>query len=538
MFVSALLFGATFLLMAEGGSANTDYERYDYVVNVRNGVYWIIDSKTWEPLGSDVDFSDLFNSKLMRLVKDTENKKSVFIDSGTYLVRSTLWPVSGLQLKGAEDAVLIFDDGQPARQSSLIHIGQNNAPIVIEGLTIDGNMQNTPNGGQLLYLNGASMVTVKNCTFRNGFEHGIFSYESNGPNQPSLIIAENEIYNIRKSGIYLSPRDGNVSIFSNTLHAIGLEGVDGNAAIYCGNVPNLIIAQNHIFNVQGAFVVGGCYNVGGIVVRSHTGGEIYIRENLIQNISGQGLLLFNVLGADVTANIISDIFYHGIYLEGSPNSTVRGNIIHNSTDGIVIGSYYPFFSTRAIAIDNTIENCRAHGLVIDSDSSEAIDNTILNCGSNWAGSKITLDYTKSGILCYSNHSIVKGNVIIDSKEERTMFYGISDRLSGGCFGDYNFIENNRIEGAIVDGIYITGNSHQIRNNVGFISENSGVMTIAAGSTEAIVEHGLSWRPTRVYLDNGDGTPMDIQICISSNSLTFTLPRALDYDLILSWYAML
>ena len=523
------------LIISGNSSAQfADYDGYDYAIRVEKNIYQIIDVNDQKVLDSGDDFSALFNSKLMKLLKESGSEKTIVIDEGIYYVRSTLWPNSGLHLKGVEGSILVFDASQTAKQISMIQIGQNTSPIIIEGLTIDGNAQNTPNSGNLISINGAPNVIIKDCTLRNGPEHGIYAYRSIGAEEPYLAITGNDVNNMSKSGIHISLRGGDVSLSSNKVHSIGSDSVDMNAAIYCDNISNVTIENNIIHEVRGALLVGECYNVGGIVVRSSQVGDVHVRENVVHNISGQGMLFFNVNGPDIWMNIVRDVFYHGIYVEGSPYSTIRSNTIHNATDGIVIGSYSPYFSIRSSATNNEIIDCRERGLVIDSDDSEAIGNKIINCGRNW--SEKTFDYAKSGILCYASRSVIEGNVIIDSKDGRTTLYGISDRLSSGGIGNDNSITNNNIEGAILGGIYISGSGHHIRDNIGFVSEGVGVVTIVAGSTEAVVEHGLSWRPSSVNFYSEEGEILDIRVCSDSATIVFSLTQPLEYDLVLHWSA--
>jgi hypothetical protein len=56
-------------------------------------------------------------------------------------------------------------------------------------------------------------------------------------------------------------------------------------------------------------------------------------------------------------------------------------------------------------------------------------------------------------------------------------------------------ENNIVSGFVLN----QGTNNKVYRNKGYVTENSGAATIAAGTTSIVVTHGLATTPTRVYL---------------------------------------
>jgi hypothetical protein len=61
-------------------------------------------------------------------------------------------------------------------------------------------------------------------------------------------------------------------------------------------------------------------------------------------------------------------------------------------------------------------------------------------------------------------------------------------------GNYNLIENNRFEGTTGIAVNDSGTGNQIRDNIGFVTENSGTATLLSAGTSIVVPHGLTVTP--------------------------------------------
>lgn len=92
-----------------------------------------------------------------------------------------------------------------------------------------------------------------------------------------------------------------------------------------------------------------------------------------------------------------------------------------------------------------------------------------------------------GYICTRN--LITDNLVIEGPDIN-LANGI---FESGSYCDANVIENNIINGATT-AITKVGTSTKIRNNIGFITENSGTATVANGATTAVVTHGLDVTP--------------------------------------------
>jgi len=83
---------------------------------------------------------------------------------------------------------------------------------------------------------------------------------------------------------------------------------------------------------------------------------------------------------------------------------------------------------------------------------------------------------------------------------------------------------------------VVGINNKIHNNIGYVTENSGTATIAAGTTSVTVAHGLAATPTKVLItpraDIGD-------VWVSARdatNITINCDTAPAADVIVDWYA--
>jgi len=106
----------------------------------------------------------------------------------------------------------------------------------------------------------------------------------------------------------------------------------------------------------------------------------------------------------------------------------------------------------------------------------------------------------------SNGCIVEGAKIYDDQGSKTQEYGFCEYGTS----DYNRIISNDLRGNNTAVIYGTTPANtQIRFNIGFVTENSGITgAIATGAT---VTHGLAGTPTKVLVTAAESGPTDIYV---------------------------
>lgn len=230
--------------------------------------------------------------------------------------------------------------------------------------------------------------------------------------------------------------------------------------------------------------------------------------------TGPGLSLCQtVAGFPVEDNHV-DGFYsyndsHGIKVgsETSGMATTR-----NVLEGIIVDSSYFYGIYMIRAIRNLVSDFhfyysldRGIGLV-GAQYNKILNGFIYNAGR-------FADNTYDGITLESvdtEHSIyneIRGVHIISDITNR-MRYAINEVDSNQ---DYQIIENNFVSGsASTPIIRIQGVNTKVRNNVGFVTENSGTATIGNGTeTTGNIAHGLAGTPTVVFATGSTADTEDL-----------------------------
>src|SRR3990167_4263956 len=152
--------------------------------------------------------------------------------------------------------------------------------------------------------------------------------------------------------------------------------------------------------------------------------------------------------------------------------------------------------------------------------------TIVNCGNSGinfpssGGSEFALsksDFSHNKIYNNVNYGIrvdtqkagthLKGlicshNEVFDNKTPHTQLYGIAITANGAgviadqiIFTDNLIYDNDSYQVSFGVGASASMTNFIARNNIGFVTENSGTGTIASGATTVVITHGLSVIPT-------------------------------------------
>jgi parallel beta-helix repeat protein len=116
-----------------------------------------------------------------------------------------------------------------------------------------------------------------------------------------------------------------------------------------------------------------------------------------------------------------------------------------------------------------------------------------------------------GVLCWNNgsasnsgrgisflaskHNTVVGCSCYDLRDPAYQDYGIQEYGAS----DYNIIISNNVQDNTDAGIIVVGSHTVVKNNDGFVTENSGVATISNGTSSKTVNHDLASTPTKIAL---------------------------------------
>lgn len=379
----------------------------------------------------------------------------------------------------------------------------------------------------------ASGDSIGNVVARNVISNSIGLESFLGSN---TVFAENTIYSSPRAGatalaVSSIISDGNDIIAYNMIvgsYRTGIRSsmdtkpntIIGNVIIDpCkGNVDNdagiLVYGSNKL--VEGNIVVGSSQR--GIYVRGN--GNV-ITGNFVTGSARQNILLHNVNGNRVTANIVyngsidihvdsgSDNVIESNYVSGSSASpiilisgdrhVISGNVIKD-VNSIAVS----LFGTGAIYVErNLLANVNAGSVPNGSitvnvgASGKVIRGNILY-GSGAAGIVIrgndciaegnyVTGFTGVGILDYSAQgSLIRGNRVLNNGSFDIRLYA-----STGAIVVDNDVRGSTSTRKISD----EGTGNIIRRNLGFVTENSGIVIIPAGSTYVDVNHFLDITPS-------------------------------------------
>jgi len=165
---------------------------------------------------------------------------------------------------------------------------------------------------------------------------------------------------------------------------------------------------------------------------------------------------------------------HGVVIEGGYDNKVIGLFVENAKQaGIYIRD----------AHSNLIKGCTC------KNNNQASDPN------NNAG--IVIHYY-GNYTCEANKIIA--NKCYDDQDTKTQEYGIKERGAT----DYNVIVYNDVRENKTAGLYIVGANTIVKNNIGYLTENSGTATFSGdgSTTQFSIEHGLVSTPSKVQV-----TPM-------------------------------
>lgn len=206
----------------------------------------------------------------------------------------------------------------------------------------------------------------------------------------------------------------------------------------------------------------------------------------------------------ISKNKIVKSYLVGIRLSGSvEENSVFGNII-DGRGAVGKGRGIQAGGTRNTFFGNTIEAIQGaggvnsnDGLYVDGDKNVMIGNTIREC-------------TRYGVTVSTDNNLIQGNLIEDnltrginlaSGAEYNHILGnqVIDNVDYGIIcvagANNNWIMNNRVQDHTTAQISDSGTGNVIRNNSGFVTENSGSSSVDNGQTTKVVAHGLDVTPS-------------------------------------------
>ena len=338
----------------------------------------------------------------------------------------------------------------------------------------------------------SSNVTVKNCITEYGYRHGIL-VAFNSEN----VVVSNCISRSNGKPDETFPRHN--IIFEYVRRCVLADSIAVNAP---GN-------NFYAYDAQDILLIGNIFAYAGLNIYLASSGYADHRITIIGNILiGQANQMFNILLYDYVSNVLieGNSMYHtyelGIHVSVHAN-TEKAWIIGNRMVGGRIGVYTYTTKGWVYVANNIFDSLRGN----DTNPSYAISALKVN------------------------NIIAKNNIVYGNN---TTHYAV--RI--GTDASNVTVEDNVFTELKVKPLLIEGGTNiVIRRNKGYLTENSGVATIPAGSTRVTVSHGLASTPTKfqitplgqpagkLWVENITSTSFDI--------VTDTAPAS---NLNVSWYA--
>ena len=461
-------------------------------------------------------------------INNSGSGATIVVYPGTYVV----FPVAGVRpgMKVShKDSITISGFGansvvyaDSAGDMLLLNACTN---IKIQGMTFKSSKpaRVVPNlFGMVSMDDTCSGVTVENCSFIGGGDHGITNITSRRMNTTNVLVENNYFY----GGGSQETNDGSAITVNGKYYTVrgnyidgwyrGIE-IEGNDNARQDTIRNVSVEDNTLLNVKGHGIL--------VLTSTHVADEftdIMISNNTVRN-GGSGsstVAIFADGGKRITVenNSIATINGLGISLNSTQSDLMDVTISGNTVDtvnfrGIQVANTNTLFSTVNVTIGtNTVEGAHNSGILVSRCSSVTINDNI--CANN----SVTSGSVGAGIDVadsLSSSIIIRHNLAYDNLSTKVQEYGIwieagvpnSVVVDNTCFGNKlvqiydqgvgtQLMNNRETEDSLLlpveiasisaaaqeEGVLIEWSTSTEINNFGFDVERSSEPPIAGAST--------------------------------------------------------
>ncbi len=238
-----------------------------------------------------------------------------------------------------------------AKQNGWRGNGSSSNPYYIENLVIDGNdsffgivIQNT----DLYFVINNTKIT--NC------QYGIYIRKSS-----NFIVSSNTVTNSRV-GLYLW-KSNYGTLSGNTVSQTADSGIRveesnystlSNNTVSGGNSTGIFITDSMLLNVLNNSV----YDVRSTGIELYRGFKVDVSDNSVSG-SYDGITVYNTPNSTVSGNRVSQSTGDGIRLSSSINSILRKNVAHDNLVGIRVGD-----SSGCLLLNNMAFNNSKYGITV------------------------------------------------------------------------------------------------------------------------------------------------------------------------------
>jgi parallel beta-helix repeat protein len=440
IFVTSIVLLPSFQeVRTQTGGAATNYVIYKEVglIKAKNG-----DTEVVDFFGTDA--STVINNAVAALTSGG----NVFIKEGVYEIRSPIRMVSNVELFGTGHSA-ILKVGDAANIEAMISVASAKS-VTIANLQLLGNKVTQSTGsGQAISVTDSSKVYIENNHIVNTFGRSI------------TIIGGAEHY-ILNNVVEYSGERGIVAMNAKNTKIAGNTVLSGNhIGIWVNNSELVIVSTNLVKDNGKGIEINGANN-------------FITDSNIIQDNRSNGIHILNARGGVVSDNRVISNDNNGIDCKLSIGVTISGNVSSENGspgaegNGILAYKCKQIVISGNVAFNNNQGNTARDGIRVGDDSITA-----------------------------SEGIVIVGNSAFDDQPGKTQQFGIrvfgSDSTVNYLTVTGNDVRGNAVGGMAFGGL-IQGANTIVRDNLGYVTEKSGLATIPAGSTKVLVNHGLNYTP--------------------------------------------
>jgi parallel beta-helix repeat protein len=450
----------------------------------------------------------------------------VFIRSGQYMINQTILiqGMSDIMIVGSGWSTKLIANGPNV---TVIKIGdRTNSSLASQRILISN-----------LYIDGTAQATLTSPPEETDCCFGI---EIAGQNTTDIIIDHVRIYNTGADSIY--------GYFPG--HAIIINNIIENtraywASIHCHDnehkwyVINNIIRNSAVGGVRHGRVIAfnriensGSGSMGWDVKSAINGGDYgaAIIGNYIINANSEAIAVSVpkavrniIIGNVILGSTLNGIHVYQVASGQGQETVIQGNVIANaSLDGIVVETL------RVIINGNVISYANQNGIHLHGATYNVISSNIIHDASYGANNTYYGIYLEGG----STNNVIFDNYIVSDASNKPA-YCIAEATSND---NYNVIMRNYVLGCA---ILQQGPNTIVKDNIinNYLTENSGVATISAGSTSVTVNHSLPCTPSKVLITPLYQPSGNLWVSnITSTSFTINISTAPSTNLPVAWLA--
>jgi len=305
-------------------------------------------------------------------------------------------------------------------------------------------------------------------------------------------------------------------------------GIDGNKAnntsgngIVIEDASACVVERVLVRNMAGH----GVWLKAGSIARGYFN---WITSSQISDNNGDGIKIdFNIDSNIIINNLITNNGGNGIRTDVGWNVIVGNYIASNKVNIYLYGDY----NHLTKIVGNHISESLQENIKIESSGTPSFYIVITGNVIAYPGKSAT-DYQYSSVKIINARRIMIVNNVFAYDYPK---YVIEE--SG--YADLNIIADNILHkgNSPNPAIYRVGAGTVVKRNIFYVTENSGVATISAGSTRVTVSHGLAKAPTKVLITPLALPPGKLWVeNITSTSFDIVTDTAPTADLKVSWQA--